>query len=89
MKRTIRRNPVVGKHGGHLVPIDAPDEEIEVFRIAADAGVVDECERAADKEIHVVILKDLDDTLIEVRSVLAGSLYSRWRHALAQARRMP
>ena len=61
----------------------------ERIALTVDAGVVDECERAANQETHVVILEDLDDPLIESRSVLACSLYSRWRHALAEARRMP
>ena len=89
-KRELGRNPVFGEHvWSTLSQSAAPDEEIEVLRVSADAGVVDERVRAADKKIDVGFLKDLDDTLIEVGSVLAWGLNGRWRHALAEARRMP
>ena len=61
----------------HCIPIGAPDEQVEVFRVAAYPGVTHKREGAADEEVDAFLLKHVDDAFVELRSVPAGDLNSR------------
>ena len=73
-KRELGGDPLFGEGADRPVPIGAPDEEVEILCVPADAGVVNECVRATDKKLDVGALKDLYDALVELECVPAGSL---------------
>src|SRR5436190_22969303 len=68
---------VFRERGCHRIPISAPDEEVEVFRVAADSGVADKREGAADQKVDAFLLKHVDHAFVEVGSMPAGDLNSR------------